>query len=115
VATPEASDETVVEVNVVENAVSQELHAQDVAEQQAMIADLKAKRDTAMKVGEEDESSKLKRAREEGETLQFEFKEPEVSERVIATNRKVGMFQLEPRTKAMAWGVAAFAFGLGAV
>ena len=112
--TPDGSDETAVEeVDGAEEFAAQELHAQDIAEQKAMIADLRAKRDAVTKVGEGD-ALKLKRAREE-EALKFDFKEPEVGERAIATNRRVGVFRMEPRTKAMAWGIAAFAFGLGAV
>ncbi|KAF5342456.1 hypothetical protein D9611_001882 [Ephemerocybe angulata] len=67
---------------------------------------------------EEDEGpSKLKRARvDEDEPLKFEFKEPESEERQIATNRRVGgRFEMEPRTKSIAWGLAAFAVGMGAV
>ncbi|KAJ2936667.1 hypothetical protein H1R20_g425, partial [Candolleomyces eurysporus] len=68
---------------------------------------------------EEEESegpSKLKRARQdEDEPLKFQFKEPEAEERQIATNRRVGRFNMEPRTKSIAWGLAAFAVGMGAV
>jgi len=64
---------------------------------------------------EEDTPATLKRAREDEEELRFDFKEPEVGERTIATNRRVSRFQMEPRTKSFAWGVAAFAVGMGAV
>lgn len=61
----------------------------------------------------------LKRAREEEEgskeELRFNFKEPETEERKISTNRRVSRFHLEPRQKSFAWGVAAFAIGIGAV
>jgi hypothetical protein len=84
--------------------------SQDVAEQIELIKTLKAD----MKGNEED--TKCKRAREEeSEALQFQFKEPEVGERAIATNKRVGFFQMEPRTKSVAWGLAAFAVGMGAV
>jgi len=123
-----------------EAIAGQDLHAQDIAEQKALVADLKAKRDAkkraelkaAQEVEEDDEmdggdapatpisptKSKSKRVREdEEEQLKFQFKEPEVEERAVVTNRKVtrSFSALEPRTKSVAWGVAAFAFGLGAV
>ena len=80
------------------------------AEQIELIKTLKAD----MKGNEED--TKCKRTREEeSEALQFQFKEPEVGERAIATNKRVGFFQMEPRTKSVAWGLAAFAVGMGAV
>jgi hypothetical protein len=117
--TPEESDETVVEEEAgVEAAdlVGQDLRQQDIAEQKEMIENLKAARDSLMQdVGDEDGPSKLKRAREEEAPLQFEFKEPEVEERAIATNRRVSRFHLEPRQKSVAWGLAAFAVGLGVV
>lgn len=77
-------------------------------------------RDDGMKEDEDEEEeqgpSKLKRARqEEEEALQFDFKEPEVEERQIATNRRVDGFRLQPRTKSLAWGIAAFAVGMSAV
>jgi len=57
-----------------------------------------------------------KREREdEDEPLKFNFKEPENVERAISTNRRVGRFNMEPRTKSFAWGLAAFAVGMGAV
>ena len=75
--------------------------------------------DQAMEDEEEEEEegpSKLKRARQEGEEpLQFAFKEPEVEERQIATNRRVERTGLQPRTKSLAWGIAAFAVGMSAV
>ena len=108
-----------------------DLHEEDVLEQQKLIADLKAQRDAkklAEQQKEEDESmesgdldevdgpSKLKRAREEDEpAFKFEFKEPEAVERPVATNSRVRRFTLEPRTKSFAWGLAAFAVGMGAV
>lgn len=84
--------------------------SQDVAEQKELIKSLKA----GMKGTEEE--TKSKRAREEeSEALKFQFKEPEVGERAIATNRRVGFFDMEPRTKSVAWGLAAFAVGMGAM
>lgn len=127
------SDETAVddEGEGVENDVAgSELRHQDIAEQKTLIADLKAKRDADARfratkdVDDVDESMEeveeapatLKRAREEEEeVLRFEFKEPEIGERAIATNKRVSRFQMEPRTKSFAWGVAAFAVGMGAV
>jgi len=86
--------------------------SQDIAEQQELINNLKSQRANA---GENagDQDTKSKRAREDEDVpLQFEFKEPEIGERVVVTNRRVWM---EPRTKSLAWGVAAFAIGMGAV
>ena len=124
IVTPRGSDETAVDEEnegVEDGVAGSELHQQDVAEQKKLIADLKAKRaeDTRSKAVndsmEEDTPATLKRAREDGEELRFDFKEPEIGERTIATNRRVSRFQMEPRTKSFAWGVAAFAVGMGAV
>lgn len=115
-----------------EDVAGSDLHEEDVLEQQKLIADLKAQRDAkklaeqqqqeedeSMESGDSDEvdgPSKLKRAREEDEpAFKFEFKEPEVVERPVATNSRVRRFTLEPRTKSFAWGLAAFAVGMGAV
>ncbi|KAF5371824.1 hypothetical protein D9615_009574 [Tricholomella constricta] len=137
IVTPGGSDLTVVdeETDVVENGITgAELHEQDVAEQQALVKKLKAERHAkeaakmqhAISEDEDDEtetlaeasSAGIKRARKEEEdelkTIQFNPKEPEVGERAIATNRRVG-FQLQPRTRQLAWGAAVFAFGMGAV
>ncbi|KAJ4476239.1 hypothetical protein J3R30DRAFT_3405258 [Lentinula aciculospora] len=123
VVTPGGSDETAVdEEEAVQDVAGEQLREQDIAEQKTLIEDLKAKRDAAMQASEEqiDGSEKLimKRVREEEEeeeALRFNFKEPEVGERAIATNRRVNGYFEEPRHKSLAWGVAAFAFGLGAV
>lgn len=131
-----ASDKVVVdeEGEKVEEMTTKELHDQDIREQKKLIEDLKAQRavmekekaeraeregDDEMAAEEEDPSTlpstSKKRAREEGEPeFKFEFKEPEVGEREIATNGRV-RFQLEPRTRSFAWGVAAFAMGMGAM
>ncbi|KAH9481411.1 Bouquet formation protein 4 [Psilocybe cubensis] len=117
---------TVEEENqLVEDGIAgSKLHEEDVKEQKKLIQDLKAQRDAAKSsIGDDattvetvEESSTKKREREdEAATLKFEFKEPETEERVIATNRRVGRFNLEPRGKSVAWGVAAFVVGLGAV
>jgi hypothetical protein len=85
--------------------------SQDVAEQQELIKKLKGQRANGMSTG--DENNKSKRPRDDEDTpLQFEFKEPEVGERAIVTNKRVWM---EPRTKSVAWGVVAFAIGMGAM
>ncbi|GLB40211.1 hypothetical protein LshimejAT787_0800820 [Lyophyllum shimeji] len=138
VITPEGSDLTVVdeETDLVEKGIAgSELHEQDIAEQQALVQKLKAERDTkeaAQKeqaaVEDEDEemeaeakesSAGLKRARkdddEELKSLKFQPKEPEVGERAIATNSRVGRFQLQPKTRQLAWGTALFALGMGAI
>jgi hypothetical protein len=100
-----------------EDLAGQDLRHQDVAEQKEMIENLKAQRDALMKDGGEEDGPIKKRTREDEKPpqLQFDFKEPEVGERAIATNRRVSRFQLEPRQKSVAWGIAAFAVGLGAV
>ncbi|KAF9565214.1 hypothetical protein CPC08DRAFT_630178 [Agrocybe pediades] len=107
-----------------------ELREEDIKEQQRLIQDLKVKREEErlaaeaaagqdneeVKMEVAEESSSKKREREEEETpLQFDFKEPEAEQRVIATNSRVGRIQLEPRAKSFVWGVAAFAVGMGAV
>lgn len=80
------------------------------------IEDDQAMQDEEEEEEEEEGPSKLKRARQEGEEpLQFAFKEPEVEERQIATNRRVERTGLQPRTKSLAWGIAAFAVGMSAV
>jgi hypothetical protein len=120
----------------VEELAAKELHDQDVREQKNLIQGLKAKKTAEEKereeqtkqVGNENEetgeavadgeplaSKSKKRPREEDEPeYKFEFKESEVGEREIATNSRV-RFQMEPRTRSFAWGVAAFAVGMGAV
>lgn len=103
------SDETVVGDDDAEiAAMAGPDMSQDIAEQQELINNLKAQRANA---GGQD--TKSKRAREDEDApMQFEFKEPEIGERAVVTNRRVWM---EPRTKSVAWGVAAFAIGMGAV
>jgi len=120
--------------NHVEKLAAQELHDQDVIEQKKLISDLKDKR-AAVENEREDQTvenrksedgvdeevsstsapplKKRVRGNEEPE-YRLEFKEPEVGERKISTNRRV-RFQLEPRTRSFAWGIAAFAVGMGAV
>lgn len=131
VLTPQGSDQTVVEEDseIIEDGITgSELREQDIQEQQELIKNLKKQRNaapttTTITVTEGDETevvvevpTKLKRVREDEEQpLKFEFKEPEVGERAIATNNRVGRFQMEPRTKSFVWGVAAFAVGLSAV
>ena len=129
--TPGGSDLTVVDEEslvVEDGVVGTKLLDQDIKEQQMLIQDLKDKRDAARKAQVEteegmdvggDESSSVtgkKREREdEDEPLKFDFKEPEKEERAISTNRRVSRFSMEPRTKSFAWGLAAFAVGIGAM
>jgi hypothetical protein len=118
VVTPGGSDETAVEEEeAVEDVAGEQLREQDIAEQKILIDDLKAKRNAALKSADEDSSKQpaVKRSREEEPTLRFNFREPEVGQRVIATNRRVGGYFEEPRRQSLAWGIAAFAFGMGAV
>lgn len=130
--TPGGSDLTVVDEEslvVEDGVVGTELRDQDIKEQHKLIQDLKDKREAArqaqveteegMDVGSDESSTSTngkKREREdEDEALKFDFKEPEKEERAISTNRRVSRFNLEPRTKSFAWGLAAFAVGMGAV
>ncbi|KAG1771002.1 hypothetical protein EDD22DRAFT_864940 [Suillus occidentalis] len=113
VTTPGGSDETVVEEEVETIEIAHPNMSQDIAEQKELIERLKAERDTPVM-----ETDTLKRARDdedESTEFRFQFKEPEVQERQIATNKRVGRFHLEPRQKSFAWGVAAFAIGMSAV
>ncbi|KAF9450348.1 hypothetical protein P691DRAFT_810537 [Macrolepiota fuliginosa MF-IS2] len=132
-----ASDKSMVDEDgdKVQAVAAKELHDQDIHEQKILIETLKAQRDAAEKEKaerpqeaqeedneeieeqeEEDEPSvSKKRTREEGEPeYQFEFREPEVGDREIATNRRIG-FPREPRARSFAWGIAAFAVGMGAI
>jgi len=114
--TPGGSDETAVDEEgaaVVEESVGTELREQDLAEQRDMIADLKAQRDISLATQRKaaDTPAKLKRGRDDdSRPLEFDFKEPEIGERVIATNRRI-----TPSQKSFVWGVMAFAFGMTAV
>ncbi|KAG0695901.1 hypothetical protein DFH29DRAFT_953493 [Suillus ampliporus] len=113
VTTPGGSDETVVEEEAETIEIARPDMSQDIAEQKELIERLKAERDAPMM-----ETDSLKRVRDdenERTELRFQFKEPEVQERQIATNKRVGRFHLEPRQKSFAWGVAAFAIGMSAV
>ncbi|KAH7911081.1 hypothetical protein BJ138DRAFT_1007362 [Hygrophoropsis aurantiaca] len=113
---PERSDETVVEEEQETIDIAKPDMQQDIAEQKELIEKLKAQREVPQMAL--DPPAPLKRIREEEEEeqkLQFNFKEPEQQERQIATNSRVGRFHLEPRQKSFAWGVAAFAIGMGAM
>jgi hypothetical protein len=135
------SEETVVEheeirgdvQKVIDHVAGDELREQDINEQKELIQRLKAQRE-AQKAGVveetdedreeveeeggqvEEQPASGKRSREDEEVpLQFNFREPEeaeTEERQIATNNRVGKWR---GTKRVAWGVAAFAAGLGAV
>ncbi|KAF7312297.1 APSES transcription factor [Mycena indigotica] len=110
VETLAGSDETAVDddagVAAVEGSASSELREEDLAEQRKLISDLKEQRDKARS----DVSKTVKRAREdEDKPLAFDFKEPQVGERVIATNSRIS-----PSQKSAVWGVMAFAFGVTA-
>lgn len=134
------SEETVVEheetrsdvEKVVDHVAGDELREQDISEQKELIKRLKAQREAQkagvveeteaegseereqeQEQGEEQLDTNGKRTREDEETaLQFNFREPEREERQIATNSRVEKWR---GTKRVAWGVAAFAAGLGAV
>ncbi|TFK72894.1 hypothetical protein BDN72DRAFT_791667 [Pluteus cervinus] len=124
------SDATAVEDDgdIIEEVAGSQLHEQDIEEQKKLIEDLKAARQNALRHDDDEEDEghddmavdmtapQAKRTREEAdEPLQFNFREPETSERAIVTNSRVNRFRLEPRTRSFAWGVLAFSVGLGAV
>ncbi|KAG6840607.1 hypothetical protein C0991_005648, partial [Blastosporella zonata] len=128
--TPGGSDLVVVdeETELIEKGINHELHEQDIAEQRALVEKLKAERDAAVKEKADDEDEDMeaaqesaatgvKRARndedEELKTMQFNFKEPEVEARTIASNRRVDPY-LRPATRRLAWGAAVFAIGVTA-
>jgi len=122
--TPAGSDETVVEEEAEAIELAKPSMTQDIAEQMELIERLKAERDllkmqTAGLVPDTGPVvAPLKRERddeEKKEELRFTFKEPETEERRIVTNKRVSRFELEPRNKSFAWGIAAFAIGMGAV
>ena len=118
--TPGGSDLTAVDEEgelVKDGVAGAELREQDIEEQKKLIQDLKQKRneEAGLMDIEESSSSKKRDREEEDKPLEFQFKEPETEERAIATNSRVGLFHLEPRAKSFAWGVAAFAVGMGAV
>ncbi|KAH9942764.1 hypothetical protein B0H21DRAFT_750251 [Amylocystis lapponica] len=133
---PAGSDETVVDDEASEVSKAMEPNmSQDIQEQRDLIARLKAARDADRKAkeaaveAEEDEdeeedeeaesasaSTAQKRTREDEDAqLTFDFKQPEVGERTIATNRRVGLLRATPQRKSLAWGALAFAAGLGAM
>lgn len=125
--TPGGSDETAYEeeeeraneTQEVEDVAAAGLHEEDVAEQKDLIENLKRQRAAAMKSEDmEVDGTKNKRSRageEDSKKLNFDFKEPEVVERAIATNRRILGYLEEPRRRSFAWGLAAFVFGAGAV
>ncbi|KAF8434073.1 hypothetical protein L210DRAFT_3553985 [Boletus edulis BED1] len=124
VMTPAGSDETVVEEEAETIELAKPSMTQDIAEQMELIERLKAERDLLKMQAEGyvpdtgPAVAPLKRERddeEKKEELQFDFKEPEMEERRIVTNKRVSRFELEPRNKSFAWGIAAFAIGMGAV
>lgn len=127
VATPGGSDETAVdedasmEADPVVDVASSELRKEDIKEQKELIDGLKKQRQereslTGTSSSSSDSDVKKRVRQEEEANMKFEFKEPEVGERAIATNRRLGRFQrLEPQQKSFAWGVAAFAVGMSAV
>ncbi|KAG9314838.1 hypothetical protein JVU11DRAFT_3934 [Chiua virens] len=120
VTTPAGSDETVVEEEAETIELAKPSMTQDIAEQKELIERLKAERDLAKMQTDDpvpEAAPPLKREREDEkkDELRFNFKEPETGERQMVTNKRVSRFQLEPRNKSFAWGVAAFAIGMGAV
>jgi hypothetical protein len=94
---------------------------EDIQEQRDLIEGLKAQRTGKVqdeaKEGASEETSSLKRPIAEVEPpLQLDIKEPEVGVRAVATNSRIRMLQnMGPERKSLAWGIAAFAAGVGAV
>ncbi|KAF9223924.1 hypothetical protein BS17DRAFT_733807 [Gyrodon lividus] len=120
VTTPGGSDETIVEEEAETVEMAKPSMTQDIAEQMELIERLKAEREpTKMEMDVTSAPAPLKRTREDEEEekdeLRFNFKEPVPEGRQIATNKRLSKFKLEPRQKSFAWGVAAFAIGMGAV
>ncbi|KAF8127066.1 hypothetical protein EV363DRAFT_1347078 [Boletus edulis] len=114
VMTPAGSDETVVEEEAETIELAKPSMTQDIAEQMELIERLKAERDLLKMQAEgyvPDTGPAM--TEEKKEELQFDFKEPEMEERRIVTNKRVSRFELEPRNKSFAWGIAAFAIGMG--
>jgi len=115
VADLEAVDEE--NAAVEENVTGFELHQEDIQKQKELVAGLKAemsKGEEELEAMDDSESARAKkRSREDDEAPRFEFQEPENEERAIATNARVRGW--EPRSKSVAWGLAAFAVGMGAV
>ena len=100
---------------IAEGIASADLFEQDMAEQREMIRVMKAAKKSELTLSQKPKTKVEKRAREE-EKLEFDFKEPEVGERAIATNKRVGLFRnMEPRSKSAAWGLGLFVFGASAV
>lgn len=112
------SEETVVEEDEEIASMAGPDMNQDILEQKELIKKLKqAKQAEAASMDAVMEEVQVpKRVREEEETaLHFQFKEPEVADRTIATNKRVGYLNMRPQTKSVAWGIAAFAIGMSAV
>ncbi|KAI6003382.1 hypothetical protein EDC04DRAFT_2786378 [Pisolithus marmoratus] len=116
VTTPGGSDETVVDEEAETIEMAKPSMSQDIADQKELIERLKAEREV-QRMETDQMAAPLKRAREDEEKPERNFnpKEPETEERKIATNKRVSRFHLEPRQKSFAWGVAAFAIGMGAM
>ncbi|KAF8573667.1 hypothetical protein K439DRAFT_1642799 [Ramaria rubella] len=109
--TPGGSDETAVDADADEEAdVPGPDMSQDIEDQKALIADLKAKREAAG--APTTPHNPRKRQDVDTPPLSFDFgKEQEIGERAIVHRRRV---QLQANQKAAAWGTLAFAVGLGA-
>jgi len=93
----------------------------EIEEQHELIERLKAERaardqDDGMD-SESDRTSGVKRTIAEVEPpLQLNIREPETEVRKLATNSRIrGLQNMAPERKSLAWGVAAFAAGVGAI
>lgn len=119
------SDETAVDDDASETTKLTEVNmAEDIREQQELIERLKAERmaksqrldiaDEDQSMGELENNSANKRARDEGPEYTLNIRDPEEEERQVVSNSRVrgGM---GPQRKSLAWGAFLFAAGLGAV
>ena len=117
VVTPAGSDETAVDDDVPE--VPGPDVTEDIQEQKEMIEAFKVQREEKLRAqatSEKDEGERKREREEENATMQFDFKEPEVQERKIATNRRIARLpEMTPERRSFAWGVAAFAAAVGAM
>ncbi|KAI0091185.1 hypothetical protein BDY19DRAFT_934311 [Irpex rosettiformis] len=124
------SDETAVEDDARDLArVAEQNMEEDIREQRELITKLKAEQqakneavvETTNAITQESSAADVeqvvtKRLREEEPTeYTLNIKEPEVSERAIATNKRVQPGKMGPERKSLAWGALAFAVGAGAI
>jgi len=121
VVTPAGSDETAVDDDIPE--VPGPDATEDIREQKEIIEAFKSQREAKLREQAArdtdeamDDGEKKREREEENALLEFSFKEPEVQERKIATNRRIARLpEMTPERRSFAWGVAAFAAAVGAM